>query len=647
MATLEVIDDPTANAALLRLLTGPRWRLGARDLARLGRRAHDLLGTADEPGEEQARQPGAREPSAREYGAQAGGTEAGGTEAGGAEGESGLRRAVTGIDPCDVVALSDALERPGHAGWSLEALRRVTAFAAELRSLRQARDEPLLDLVHRVIGTTGLDVELAASPEALEARRGEALAAFLDVVASFTDLDGDSSLSSFLAYLRAADEHERGLDTATPSGSDAVQLLTIHKAKGLEWDVVACPNLTQQVFPATRMRDRWPSSGWVLPGPLRGDAGDLPELDGLDKDGLAAFEAAGRGHLEHEERRLGYVAFTRARHTLIGSGHWWGPTQKKARGPSPFLLELKEHAAGPGGHIDSWSETPAETSNPLLVETADYRWPAPYAAEPLARREAAAAAVREGLLDLSEGRALPADDLAGLTPEERDQLERLDRDTALLLEEERTARRGVRDVALPATLSASQLLRLQADPDGFARELARPMPRPPAPSARRGTRFHAWVETLFEQRALLDPDDLPGAEDDGRADDDDLALLQAAFLASPWAARCPYAVEAPFALPLAGRVVRGRIDAVYEDATTGGWEVVDWKTGAETADPLQLAIYRLAWASFVGVSPERVTAAFLYVRTGKVVRYPDLAGEAELAALLASGPVEAEPLTLL
>jgi DNA helicase-2/ATP-dependent DNA helicase PcrA len=106
-------------------------------------------------------------------------------------------------------------------------------------------------------------------------------------------------------------------------------------------------------------------------------------------------------------------------------------------------------------------------------------------------------------------------------------------------------------------------------------------------------------------------------------------------------------VEAAFALPLGGRVVRGRIDAVY-DLGGGRWEVVDWKTGNEAADPLQLAIYRLAWARLAGVSPEQVDAVFLYVRSGEVVRHEDLPGEAELTALLrGSGAVEVEPLTLL
>jgi DNA helicase-2/ATP-dependent DNA helicase PcrA len=431
----------------------------------------------------------------------------------------------------------------------------------------------------------------------------------------------------------------------TPSGSDAVQLLTAHKSKGLEWDVVACPDLTAKVFPSSTLRDRWTSSAAVLPGPLRGDADDQPDLAALSKGGLSAYEKDCRDHLEREERRLGYVAFTRARRLLIGSGHWWGPTQKKKRGPSPFLAELRDHAEAGHGVVDGWADEPTEDTNPALAVPVRYVWPMPYDDEPYRRRRAAADQVLDDIATLQAGAALPG--VSGLTDRELAQLQRLDREAALLLEEARAARRPVREVVLPATLSASQLLRLQADPAGFARELARPLPRRPVAAARRGTRFHAWVETLFAQRPLLDPDELPGAEDDAIADDADLSSLQDAFLATPYAARKPHAVEAPFALALAGRVVRGRIDAVY-DLGDGRWEVVDWKTGTEVADPLQLAIYRLAWARLVWVAAEQVDAAFLYVRTGAVVRHDDLPEEAELVELLRGpGTVEIEPLTLL
>ena len=109
------------------------------------------------------------------------------------------------------------------------------------------------------------------------------------------------------------------------------------------------------------------------------------------------------------------------------------------------------------------------------------------------------------------------------------------------------------------------MARLRDDPDAFARELARPMPRQPSPAARFGTRFHAWVEARFGQQSLLDPDDLPGRGDLGIDDEDDLRELIARFESGPFGERVPHAVEAPFALVLAGQVVRGRIDAVYAE----------------------------------------------------------------------------------
>jgi DNA helicase-2/ATP-dependent DNA helicase PcrA len=165
------------------------------------------------------------------------------------------------------------------------------------------------------------------------------------------------------------------------------------------------------------------------------------------------------------------------------------------------------------------------------------------------------------------------------------------------------------------------------------------MPRQPSSAARFGTRFHAWVEARFGQQDLFDPDELPGRGDADITDDADLAEVIKAFEEGPFADRPPYRVEAPFALVLAGQVVRGRIDAVYREPLPDGGEgylLVDWKTNrAQTADPLQLAVYRLAWAELQGVPVEHVRVAFHYVRTGDTVEPADLPGRAELEALVA------------
>ncbi|WP_055604819.1 PD-(D/E)XK nuclease family protein, partial [Streptomyces prasinus] len=69
------------------------------------------------------------------------------------------------------------------------------------------------------------------------------------------------------------------------------------------------------------------------------------------------------------------------------------------------------------------------------------------------------------------------------------------------------------------------------------------------------------------------------------------------------------------------------------------YEIVDWKTGrGRTADPLQLAVYRLAWAEQQGVPLESVGAAFLYVRTGEVVRPEALPDRAAIERLLLEEP---------
>ena len=194
---------------------------------------------------------------------------------------------------------------------------------------------------------------------------------------------------------------------------------------------------------------------------------------------------------------------------------------------------------------------------------------------------------------------------------------------------------------LPSSLSATALARLRDEPDRFAADLARPMPRKPSPSARFGTRFHAWVEARFGQQLLLDPDELPGRGDDGIDDDTDLQELIAKFEAGAFADRVPSAIEPPFALVLNGQVIRGRIDAVYADDTAPddpGFLVVDWKTNKQqTADPLQLAIYRVAWAELTGVPVEKVRAAFYYVRTGDLVEHTDLEDRPALEKLLSEG----------
>ncbi|HEY2508434.1 MAG TPA: ATP-dependent DNA helicase [Streptosporangiaceae bacterium] len=682
VSTLQVLHDPTASPALARLLTSPRWRIGPADLVALGRRARALARTAADlrPSGAGARASGA--------GAKASGVTSAAADARQPDGGAGERpggelvgAAVSDLTR-DTGSLVEALDDLGSpAGYSIPGYARLAALAAELRSLRGHAARPLAELVTEVERALGLDIEVASRPGADPAAARADLDAFADAAAAFAGDAQEPTLGAFLAYLTAAESEEFGLEAGQVGESDSVKLATVHAAKGLQWPAVFVPGLAdgaqRHVFPAKpRVTTRWTENARLLPFILRGDVADLPSLSGLTPGELAAFNEACGARDMAEERRLAYVAATRAAYVLGCSGYWWSDGISRL-GPSAFLAEARAACEDGAGEVAAWAAEPApDAVNPALAEPATAFWPAEIAADArhAAVREAAtlvdaalrelrassraeaddAAAPASAAAAPAGAAALPPDSASPTESGEEEQppadpygelIEAWNRDTDLLLAERERRQAASHDVLvdLPRQLAVSDLVTMARDPAELAEQIRRPMPRKPAPRAARGTTFHQWLEQRFGQAQLIDSDELPGAADDltMQSADPDLSQLKERFDSGEWARRWPAEVEVPFEALVGDRLLRGRIDAVFADAPEGGYDVIDWKTGRQPASAtekqavaVQLAAYRLAWAALADVPVSQVRAAFYYVRDDVTVRPSDLLDGAGLAALV-------------
>lgn len=213
-------------------------------------------------------------------------------------------------------SLYDAVLKCEDAGVSEEGKARLERFLAMFTShtallAQHSAAEIYVQVVH------DLGIEERVAHPAL-ARDAQYLAAFYERIRRF-ELDAhDHSTHAFLQILNL--EIEAGEEGTLPQnfeeGPDTVKVITIHSAKGLEWEYVFIPHLIDRRFPSIERRDQI----------------ELPEA--LIKETLPEGDV----HLQ-EERRLFYVALTRARDGVFFS-HAQDYFGKTARRPSRFLHEL-------------------------------------------------------------------------------------------------------------------------------------------------------------------------------------------------------------------------------------------------------------------------------------------------------------------
>ncbi len=602
LSLMKVVTNPEAGTALMRHLTGPRLALGAKDVAALGAYSRRRAKSVHEDSHSFIAKIAAGNPDSAEADDLFVGS---------------LIDALDEIDQCD----NESRKEFSDVGFT-----RLSRFAADLRRLRSRAGGSIIDLITEIENYLNLDLEVSLRDGTRNGRRH--LERFLDEASKFSRSGG--SISAFIEWLDVTSKKEGGLKSGAPEvRSDVVQLLTIHTAKGAEWDFVAIPGLAEGTFPSTYTNDpdNWITNEKQIPFVLRGDGDELPvfSLAQCTKDSEASKVIKEYAQLcaaikMQEEIRLGYVAVTRARTHLLCTTSWWRDGARSVD-PSELFAHVADVADKRGGVLLSHVDAPEDGSrNPIEINPDSAYWPR----DPLGDRRAAFDAA-VALVEKSQPHTL--------TPSADDELNSWISDAQALIAEVKNRNSPTIEVELPARISTSTLVALHENPEALALAIRRPIPRSQDPYSRRGTQFHAWVEKQFSAMTLFDDIDLDyfdPIEEDGKLED-----LKKAWRSSAYANRTPAAIEVPFESVVAGILIRGRIDAVYE--TPDGFEVVDWKTGSKQlgeSAAIQLAMYRLAWARLKNIDVSKVSAAFHYVPTSVTDRRADLLDEAALVALI-------------
>jgi len=399
------------------------------------------------------------------------------------------------------------------------------------------------EVLYRYLQSTGYLGRLSKEGSGPAEAKVKNIAKFFDAVRAYGDVAEHDRVPAFIAHLDLL--REAGDDPAVAEADpddDAVHVLTVHKAKGLEFPVVFLVGCAEEKFPVKRRRD-----------PL-----DVPAA-------LVKEQAAmGDPHL-HEERRLFYVAMTRAKQELVlTSAADYGT--KRTRKVSRFVLET----------LDLPAAIPrARRSDPLVALARNL--PAP---------------------DVLPARDVPISEDEPLTLSFRQiddystcplKYKYIHRIRVPLLAHHRVVYGSAMHKAVQAHFQA----RLQARAFGEDELVAA---------------FQAaWVSEGFLSREH---------EEKRRAEGEQvLRRFHRLEAAHPWA---PTGVEKEFAFWIDRTKVAGRYDLVIErdgevtilDFKTG--DVQDLKTAQQRAkESLQLDIYALAYLKTTGRLPNRVELRFL------------------------------------
>ena len=554
-AWLTALEHPEDSAAITQILFGSRFLLGMADLVRLSRWVADAEDTDDD------------------------------------------------TDDPNPITLIEAIEQAeqisGLREGALAALQRFRAIYREV--LSESQGMTLIETCRMILDRTRAWQDIEALPPNARLTARLNVYRLLDLAEDWSPLKGRPSVGAFLEYLDTMeDEPAEELDSARLSGEDAVTLVTVHRAKGLEWENVAIPALARDNFPSKTQQHpdpiRFPE---FLPPEMRIDSviNDLPSAEKERTDYL-------RNRHTQQEWRVAYVAVTRAKRRLFVSGaYWYGLPEpsKRPKEPSELFELIETHATSvSAGHAEA-GERPQTLRAPDRLAAPD----------PLFE-DGWASALRQTMEDSAR-----IEDMArrlGLEEEYRERVSAME--DRLFRLAEPTVDEATDE---PITTSVTGLVTYAQCPKRFYWSEVDPLPRSRNPAAVRGTELHRRIElhqrgqVPFEEMSEDLYDHLPGEH--GPASSGYKAYEQSRF-----ADNAADLVEAPFSIELGpNQKVRGRIDAIYRNGTN--WEIVDFKSGRPSEDPsrlVQLQAYAVAAqdVDFGIPGPETLEVTFAYLGGG-------------------------------
>jgi len=224
---------------------------------------------------------------------------------------------------------------------SREAKERLASFLASLLLyIKRSGMLDLKELISLIFEDSGLLRELRSGLGPAYRSRMRNVENLIRIAADFKNSSGDDIIDSFITYIRDVAVTGDDPDKLEITGDNAVKLMSIHAAKGLEFKAVILPMLWKDHY----LGRSGPGRRFVIPSELRKDSPLWQEKKDFSSAGK--FAAALRQERQEEERRIFYVACSRAKSILLFSHSRYGSKEdledegKKPREIVPFFPEL-------------------------------------------------------------------------------------------------------------------------------------------------------------------------------------------------------------------------------------------------------------------------------------------------------------------